>query len=847
MPAKSLYFLSTKAVGGNFLGLQDGGTAPGAATSGTGWTVAKTAVTNFSKLFATVKRAASTFAATAQPTAGLDTTNGDGFRTEKKLYGSFASANWTLAFKLQPTVASNQAGRIKIRLYRSANADGSSATEITAAIQDGTIATWATTVNEQTSTVTFNPGAITLAGEFLFVQVAWGITTNSGSNSGDVLIRTGSTAVITTSTFTTSLGTTTFRDILLGLDPLAYWRLGDTAVTTMLDSIGGRNGSYGTGTAVNQSSILPSDAAAKSVQFDANLAHFAQVAHDAGLALVYPFTIVALVKPDRANGASGTYDRILAKPNTMGSNSAPWNDYGLGAYGGFSRFFFTYSLSGTENVLNADADIVSGTVYLLVVVCTSGAQTFYIDAVAQSSAGTSTTNPGASGQPLQIGRRNDTDNPGSGFVQEVALFNIALTLTDIQALQAARSSGTTYTVSVGGALTSSGVDTEQPQKMLAGVLTDSGAVAVQRARVAALAGALAPTGVDTEQPQHRFAGALTSAGALVASRIRSVAISGALTSSGLAANRLTRAVSLAGSLTSAGALAKQVSRAFSGALTSSGVVSKLFTRVVAVAGNLTPTGALRRASALVRGGALTSSGSLATLKTRLISISGALTPTGALSKTISRLVAGTLTSSGILLKQVARRVTGALTSAGSVSAPGQPHVNLAGTLTSAGQISKSIVRSFGGTLTPTGSLLRVVSKRLLGTLSSAGSVVAQKVTQTIEVSVSGVLTTGGQIRQALQRSLSGNLPASGNLGRQIQTTVAGLLGSSGANAVSVMAQRFLAGTLTSAGSVLAQGLGILRSVKVFVAQPRSFNLRVRARRFAHTAATRVTSFRGKSR
>src|SRR4030095_3254927 len=167
---------------------------PGAANMATGWTVAKLAAGNFSKVQYGTKKASGTFS-TSDPmgTASAPTSaNDDAFRSENTISGTFANANWTIGLAVRAVTASAQAGRAKVRLWRSANADGSGATQITSALLTGpTTAALSTTVT-QTSTATFAPGAtITLTNEYLFAQFEWEITTASGNNSSDAVIRSG--------------------------------------------------------------------------------------------------------------------------------------------------------------------------------------------------------------------------------------------------------------------------------------------------------------------------------------------------------------------------------------------------------------------------------------------------------------------------------------------------------------------------------------------------------------------------------------------------------------------------------------------------------------------------------
>jgi hypothetical protein len=183
-------------------------TSPGAdATSSpnVGWIVGTTAPTVYAEFDAGVKAAAATFSATARPDGSINTTIGDCLRTTNVYNGSFASANWTInGVVIGVTNSGAQDGRLRYRIFKSANADGSGATEVTAGAQIGaTITNLSTT--QQNSSVTFNPGAFSLSNEYLFVQVGWEITGAGGMSTTDVVFRVGNTATrIVSSDFTAS-------------------------------------------------------------------------------------------------------------------------------------------------------------------------------------------------------------------------------------------------------------------------------------------------------------------------------------------------------------------------------------------------------------------------------------------------------------------------------------------------------------------------------------------------------------------------------------------------------------------------------------------------------------------
>ena len=167
-----------------------------AANRTDGWTSAKLAAAQMAEFDAGTKQASGAFSATAKPASFLTGTTCNAFGTINPLNGKFANTNWTFTFAMRCGTASAQRGRVRLRVFKSANANGSGATELTGATQIGTtVAAALSTTTDQTSVVTWSPGAvITLNNEYLFFVIAWEITTAGGSNSADVLLRTGQAA-----------------------------------------------------------------------------------------------------------------------------------------------------------------------------------------------------------------------------------------------------------------------------------------------------------------------------------------------------------------------------------------------------------------------------------------------------------------------------------------------------------------------------------------------------------------------------------------------------------------------------------------------------------------------------
>lgn len=226
MATKTFYLLNTAAATPNFFGnLQEGGTAPTAGNSSYGWTVAKGAITSpywrgrygASAVVASGNGLASSWIASNNPTKGTGATNttaGDSFISPVTYAGTFANTNWTFSFNMRAGTA-GAVGRIRLNVYRSANADGTSATKLTSTVQVGSTITLSTTADNNSS-ITWSPGGtITLANEYLFIQPEWEETTAGSSTSSNVLFRIG-TASFTTSDYTATTATAFSNDWTTG-------------------------------------------------------------------------------------------------------------------------------------------------------------------------------------------------------------------------------------------------------------------------------------------------------------------------------------------------------------------------------------------------------------------------------------------------------------------------------------------------------------------------------------------------------------------------------------------------------------------------------------------------------
>ena len=100
--------------------------------------------------------------------------------------GSFAAGNWTFKGALYNNTKYGHAVKIAARLSRSTNLTGANATIIGAVTENTTTTTLAASAGDiQTFTWTYNPGAVTLTNEYLFVEFRCVIVTAASNASAN--------------------------------------------------------------------------------------------------------------------------------------------------------------------------------------------------------------------------------------------------------------------------------------------------------------------------------------------------------------------------------------------------------------------------------------------------------------------------------------------------------------------------------------------------------------------------------------------------------------------------------------------------------------------------------------
>lgn len=135
------------------------------------------------------------YTTTAQPNSGPLGTAEDCFRISGLTTGQFSAGTWYSSISvIAVSSGGDQDGNARFRIWRSSSADGTGATELTSGTMVGTATTNLSTTVAQSSSASTQIAASNLTNEYLFLQVAWQITSTVATNARDCLIRFGSLA-----------------------------------------------------------------------------------------------------------------------------------------------------------------------------------------------------------------------------------------------------------------------------------------------------------------------------------------------------------------------------------------------------------------------------------------------------------------------------------------------------------------------------------------------------------------------------------------------------------------------------------------------------------------------------
>ena len=219
-----------------------------------------------------------------------------------------------------------------------------------------------------------------------------------------------------------SASTTGYAATVAGDGPVGYWRLGEASGTTAADVNGTHPGTYVNGPALGQLSLLNSDANT-SVSFDGVNDHV-RVPDAPDLRLGSVFSLEAWIRPT-ALPATGAWATIVTKPEA----------YSLQFNG--QRLELTVIQNGTRKRLLAPTGAVTtGHTYHVVGTYDGATQCLYVNGNLVASGGlvgpaTATTSP------LRIGSWSGTKEFFTGWIDDVAVYNKALSGTQVSSHYAA--------------------------------------------------------------------------------------------------------------------------------------------------------------------------------------------------------------------------------------------------------------------------------------------------------------------------------------------------------------------------------------------------------------------------
>jgi len=228
-----------------------------------------------------------------------------------------------------------------------------------------------------------------------------------------------------------------YKQILLGYGPVSYWRLGDSFAFTTHDETGNHHGQYLGGVALQQPGALVGSHN-RSACFDglnerADLGSFDIPGE--GLTLVGWFNADSLTKL----GGGSRDGRVICKADALDNESHYW-EISTCAKDGKYRLRFRLRTDKTKELKARNGDLHLGVWVFAVATYDGSKMRIYKDAICVDTADKSGQIDVNGGVPVWIGGHpaGDNYNPWQGRIDEVAVFNYALSEEQIQTLYKAR-------------------------------------------------------------------------------------------------------------------------------------------------------------------------------------------------------------------------------------------------------------------------------------------------------------------------------------------------------------------------------------------------------------------------
>ncbi|MBY0369704.1 hypothetical protein K2X33_03395 [bacterium] len=234
-----------------------------------------------------------------------------------------------------------------------------------------------------------------------------------------------------------------YRDAMLALSPVGYWRLGDTSGTSASDlGSGGNTGTYTNGPTLNQTSGVTGEANTSVLLDGSN--DYISFGNAAALKATSAFSVALWFKYVSTTGGTVLVSRTGATGN---DNFSLYNSSGTILFGARKNDGSTW--------LQTSSVTLTDTSNWHFVVGTYDGSTLrlYLDGVLASSYNGTFTIYSTMAGNLQVGAGSVTPNQFlSGYVDEFAFFNSALTQAQIASLHLAGTRGKTMDLVVGPSL-----------------------------------------------------------------------------------------------------------------------------------------------------------------------------------------------------------------------------------------------------------------------------------------------------------------------------------------------------------------------------------------------------------
>jgi hypothetical protein len=207
----------------------------------------------------------------------------------------------------------------------------------------------------------------------------------------------------------------------------SYWRFGETSGTTAKDLVGGKDGTYTNGVTLNQSGAIAGDSD-PAASFDGSN-DFVGYGDNYGFAGTASFSAEAWVNQTLAH--SGWSARIFDKVN-YGTNRDGWL---VVNQAGDNLAFIRYSGSAQAgtSVGAAAGLITAGNGWHHLVVTYDGTNMrLYVDGVLRAGPSSSTYAMNAHTSPFAVGATSGGGNPFPGLIDDVAIYNVALSAQQVE-------------------------------------------------------------------------------------------------------------------------------------------------------------------------------------------------------------------------------------------------------------------------------------------------------------------------------------------------------------------------------------------------------------------------------